>query len=103
MTVPPPPSASAPGTGKPRVPPHAADAFNRYSAAVNAPGALDAKAKKLIAIALAVVTKCELCVKLMTVAARKAGATDEEIGEAVALGISFGGASVNVFYQQLRM
>ena len=57
----------------------------------------------LLAIALAVVNKCEPCVKLMVAGARKAGVSDEEIGEAVALGISFGGADVNMFYQQLRM
>jgi selenide,water dikinase len=98
-----PPSSEARGIGKPRVPAEIADAFKQYSAVVNAPGAIDVKHKKLIAIALAVVSKCEPCVKLIADAARKAGATDDEIGEAIALGISFGGAAVNMFYQQLRM
>lgn len=103
MQVAPPPKQAGTGAGKPAVPAQMADAFKSYSAAVNAPGALDGKSKKLISLALAVVTKCEPCVKLITDAARKAGASDEEIGEAVALGISFGGAPVNMFYQMLRM
>jgi AhpD family alkylhydroperoxidase len=70
--------------------------------AVNAPGALDAKQKKLVNLALSVLSKCGPCVKIQTRAARDAGATDEEIAEAVALAVSFGGATVNMFYQMLR-
>lgn len=77
------------------------EAYTGYSKAVNDPGALGAKQKKLISLALSVVTKCEPCVKINTRAAREAGATDDEIREAVALGISFGGASTNMFYNQL--
>jgi selenide,water dikinase len=82
--------------------PAAADAFQAYMAAVNAPGAIDLKHKKLIALALSVVTKCEPCVKINTQAAREAGANDAEIAEAVALGIAFGGAPTAMFYNQTR-
>ncbi len=39
--------------------------------------------------------------KIHTRAARDAGATDAEIAEAVAIGISFGGAPVAMFYNTL--
>ncbi len=79
----------------------AASEFGAYMAAVNNPGALDIKNKKLIALALSVSHKCEECVIINTEAAQKAGASALEISEAVALGISFGGASANMFYQTL--
>jgi AhpD family alkylhydroperoxidase len=71
-------------------------------AAVNAPGALDTKHKKLIALALSVMSKCEPCVKINTNAARDAGASEQEIAEAAALGIAFGGAPVAMFYNMVR-
>jgi selenide,water dikinase len=92
--------AAAAGVREPM--PAAGDAFQAYMAAVNAPGAIDLKNKKLIALALSVVTKCEPCVKINTQAAREAGATDAEIAESVALGIAFGGAPTAMFYNQTR-
>ena len=79
-----------------------ADALRAYMAAVNAPGALDTKSKKLIGLALSIVTRCEPCVKLHAQAARAAGATDAELAEVAALGIAFGGAAANMFYQKCR-
>ena len=46
--------------------------------------------------------KCEPCVKINTRAARDAGASEQEIAEAAALGIAFGGAPVAMFYNTLR-
>ncbi len=83
------------------VPPAAGDAFGAYMQSVNQPGALGIREKKLIALALSVYAKCGPCVKIQTSAAKDAGATNEEIAEAVALGISFGGAPVNMFYREL--
>lgn len=82
--------------------PAAADAFKAYMAAVNAPGALGVRQKKLIAVALSVMSKCEPCVMINARAARDAGASDQEISEAAALGIAFGGAPVAMFYNSLR-
>ncbi len=85
------------------LPPAAASVeFSSYMKAVNKDGALKAKGKKLMALALSVSHKCEECVKLNIEAAKKLGASNEEISEAVAMGISFGGASANMFYNQLR-
>lgn len=78
------------------------EAFKNYMRAVNAPGALSVRQKKLIALALSVLAKCEPCVKINTDAAEKAGASAGEIAEAVALGISFGGAPVAMFYNSLK-
>lgn len=81
--------------------PAASSEFSGYMAAVNKSGAIDVKNKKLMALALSVSHKCAECVIINTEAARKQGATDAELSEAVAMGISFGGASANMFYQQL--
>lgn len=58
-------------------------AFKAFSKAVFAPGALDAKTKQLIAVAVAHVTQCPYCIKGHTEAAAHAGATDAEIMEAI--------------------
>jgi alkylhydroperoxidase/carboxymuconolactone decarboxylase family protein YurZ len=47
-------------------------------------------------------SKCAPCVKINAKAAKDAGALEEEIAEAVSLGIAFGGASVAMFYNTLR-
>ncbi len=80
----------------------ASSAFASYMAAVTAPGAISAKNKKLIALALSVATKCEPCIKINTDGAREAGATDAEISEAVAIGIAFGGAPTAMFYNSVK-
>ncbi len=76
--------------------------FSSYMGAVNKAGSIPEKDKKLIALALSVSHKCGECIKINTAAARKFGASNAEISEAVALGISFGGASSNMFYNELR-
>ncbi len=80
----------------------ASDAFASYMASVTSPGAINGKNKKLMALALSVATKCEPCIKINTDGARKAGATDAEIAEAVAIGIAFGGAPTAMFYNTLK-
>lgn len=82
--------------------PSSSAAFQDYMTAVNHPGAIDLKNKKLIALALSVVTKCAPCVKINTHEAKKAGASDEEIAEAAAMGIAFGGAPSAMFYNNLK-
>ncbi len=78
-----------------------AEAFGAYMQAINAPGALGSREKKLLALALSVLTKCEPCVKIQTRAARDAGASDAEIAEAAAMAVGFGGAPVRMFYETL--
>lgn len=50
--------------------------------------ALDEKTRELIAIAVAVTTRCESCIAVHAQAAVKAGATDSEIAGALATAIS---------------
>jgi AhpD family alkylhydroperoxidase len=66
-----------------RLAPAADDAFKAFSKAVFADGALPAKVKQLIAVAVAHTTQCPYCIKGHTKAAQRAGATPEELMEAV--------------------
>jgi AhpD family alkylhydroperoxidase len=66
-----------------------------------APGALDARTKRAIAIALSVLARCEPCAKIHIQKARDAGFSQEEIDEAAWLAISFGGSTAMMFYQGL--
>ncbi len=63
--------------------PEIADAFTTFSKTVFAAGALDVKTKQLLAVAVAHVTQCPYCIKGHTKGALKAGATREEIMEAI--------------------
>jgi AhpD family alkylhydroperoxidase len=59
------------------------DAFVTFSKSVFQQGALDAKTKQLIAVAAAHVTQCPYCIRGHTKQALRAGATREEVMEAV--------------------
>lgn len=63
--------------------PQAEDAFLAFSKAVFAEGALDQRTKQLIAVAVAHVTQCPWCIEGHTKAARRAGASAEQVMEAV--------------------
>lgn len=51
-------------------------------------GALSTKIKELIAVGAAQITRCPYCIDGHVQRAKKAGATDEEIAEAVFVGIT---------------
>lgn len=55
-------------------------------------GALDAKMKELIAIAISVRTQCETCITYHVHDALEAGATREEILDAMGVAVLMGGA-----------
>lgn len=63
--------------------PEIADAFAEFSKAVFKPGALDAKTKQLLAVAVAHVTQCPYCIRGHVKGALNAGASREEIMEAI--------------------
>ncbi len=63
--------------------PDAAKAFEAFSRAVFADGALDVKTKQLIAVAVAHVTQCPYCIKGHTKAALRHKASEAEIMEAI--------------------
>jgi AhpD family alkylhydroperoxidase len=58
-------------------------AFNAFSERVFADGALSAKIKQLIAVAVAHVTQCPYCIQGHTKAAHRHGASSEELMEAI--------------------
>jgi AhpD family alkylhydroperoxidase len=74
--------------------PDAEAAFRAFGQAVFKDGALDAKTKQLIAVAVAHVTQCPYCIKGHTKTAVRQGATPEEVMEAnwVAAEMRAGGA-----------
>ncbi len=76
--------------------------FHEFLKSANAPGALGAKTKQAMAIALSVLSKCEPCVKSHIKKARDMGFTQEEIDEAAWMAIAFGGAPLMMFYKTLR-
>ncbi|MEO6798545.1 MAG: carboxymuconolactone decarboxylase family protein [Rhodanobacter sp.] len=69
-------------------------AFWAFDKAAFAEGALSAREKQLMAVAVALTTQCPYCIELHNKAAREAGATDAQLAEAavVAAAIRAGGA-----------
>ncbi len=63
--------------------PQALDAFKAFGEKVFADGALPAKTKQIIAVAVAHVTQCPYCIRGHTELALKHGATEQEIMEAI--------------------
>jgi AhpD family alkylhydroperoxidase len=63
--------------------PNAAAAFAEFSKQVFADGALSAKTKQIIAVAVAHVTQCPYCIRGHTRGALRAGASEAEIMEAI--------------------
>ena len=62
--------------------PDAIKSFWAFDKAAFAEGALSAKQKQLIAVAVALTTQCPYCIEIHRKAARDAGATDAQLAEA---------------------
>ncbi len=67
------------------------------SAAAPAEPRLDAKTRELIALAVAVTTRCDGCIAVHSEAARKAGATKEEVVEALGVAIALNSGAALVY------
>src|SRR5687768_16132164 len=65
-----------------RLAPKPLEAFKAFGQSIFADGALPAKTKQLIAVAVAHATQCPYCIRGHTKAATQQGATPEEIMEA---------------------
>ena len=65
--------------------PAAMQAFWAFAKAAMADGAIPVKYKELMALAVAFTTQCPYCIEIHSGKARKAGATDPEIAEAVTI------------------
>jgi len=63
-------------------------AFLDFDSKVFAEGNLSTKTKELVAVACAHITQCPYCIEGHTNRAKKAGATDEEIAEAIFVAVA---------------
>lgn len=71
--------------------PEAAAGFGALAKAATAPGALDPKAKELIALAIGVAVQCDACIGFHAKALVRLGATRDEVAETVAMCVYMGG------------
>jgi selenide,water dikinase len=76
--------------------------FSKFMKAANAPGHIDARNKKLMAVALSIAHHCHPCLKIHLQAAKQMGIPAEEIDEAAHLAIAFGGCTAMMFYKEVR-
>lgn len=60
-------------------------------------GALDAKTRELIAMAVAVTTRCDGCISSHASAAAKAGATEAEMSDALGVAIAMNAGAAYVY------
>ena len=65
--------------------------------AAAAPGALDSKTKELMALAIAVATRCEGCIVYHARAAHRLGAGREEVAETIGVALEMGGGPAAVY------
>lgn len=72
-------------------------AFSSMATSAGASGALDAKTKELIALAVSVAVRCDDCIAFHAKAAAQRGATREEILETLGMAI-YMGAGPSVMY-----
>ncbi len=71
--------------------------YKTLSAAGNQTNHLDAKTRELIAIAVAVTTRCDGCIAVHSKAAVKAGATLEEVAEALGVAVALNAGAAMVY------
>lgn len=76
--------------------------FQEFIQAATAPGALDARTKQAISVALSVLARCEPCIKHHVKKAEQMGLSAAEIDEAAWMAIAFGGSPVMAFYNAAR-
>ncbi|QJU60728.1 carboxymuconolactone decarboxylase family protein [Sphingomonas sp. AP4-R1] len=60
-------------------------------------GHLDAKMRELISVACAITLRCDGCITVHTDAARKAGATEEELSEVLGVAIALNAGAALVY------
>jgi AhpD family alkylhydroperoxidase len=73
------------------------EAYRNLSAAQGANGALDAKTRELIALAVAVTTRCDGCLSSHAAAAIQAGATEAEVTDALGTAIALNAGAAYVY------
>lgn len=71
--------------------------YQMLSAANSKTGKLDEKTRQLISLAVAVTTRCDGCITFHSEAALKAGATKEEISEALGVAVAMNTGAALVY------
>lgn len=71
--------------------------FAELNRATMAPGALDVKTKELIALAIAVVERCDGCIAAHAASAARAGVSRQEAAEAIGVAILMTGGPGTVY------
>lgn len=77
--------------------PDAAPAFASLARAAIAPGALDSKTKELIALAIGITARCDGCLAFHAKAAKKHGATRQEVVETIQVALYMGGGPSMIY------
>ena len=77
--------------------PDTVEGYQTLSGAGAKTGHLDAKTRELIAIAVAVTTRCDGCITVHTNAALKHGATREEIAEALGVAVALNAGAALIY------
>jgi AhpD family alkylhydroperoxidase len=77
--------------------PEAWAGFSQLHREAVADGALPAKVKELMALAIAVVKQCDGCIAYHAKAAARRGATPEEVAEALAVALLMDGGTASVY------
>jgi AhpD family alkylhydroperoxidase len=71
--------------------------YQTLSAANSKTGKLDEKTRQLISLAVAVTTRCDGCITVHSDAAVKAGATKEEIAEALGVAVAMNAGAALIY------
>jgi AhpD family alkylhydroperoxidase len=71
--------------------------FQALDGAVARSGKLDARTRELIALAVAVTTRCDGCIALHSAAAARAGASREELAEALSVAIALNAGAALIY------
>jgi len=77
--------------------PEVAKGFGALAKAATAPGALDAKTKELIALAIGITARCDGCLAYHARAAARLGASRDEILEVIGVSVYMGGGPSMIY------
>lgn len=81
---------------------NALQAFKDFMGAATAPGAIDVVTKELMTVALSLAVHCVPCSKFHIKKAKEMGIGNEELEEAAALAIAFGGVRIMMLWNELK-
>jgi AhpD family alkylhydroperoxidase len=83
--------------GLAKLSPDAVKGYVTLNGASQKTGHIDAKTRELIALAVAISLRCDGCIAVHSAAARKNGATKEEVAEALTIAISINAGAALVY------